>query len=303
MKQERTKMKQKIIDILWMITLIIIFVGLVTIGYFLIVDIQSKVPKQVQKNSHIEEKTFQGRKVFMITPKQLKEKQKYIFYFHGGSYVAETSMAHWGFLEELANDTGMKIILPDYPLTPKYTYQDVFEMVVPLYQEIIKQVDPNQVIMMGDSAGGGLALALEEKLGEEKIDIPSQLILISPWLDTRMNNPKISQIQPKDKDLSKEALEVAGLAYAGSLEEDNYLINPIDGPLQNLKNVTIFTGTRDILNPDVHVLIEKAQKENVCIQLKEYPEAEHVWIVKKKENPSELAEKAYQELLKIILDF
>lgn len=293
-------MKMTILDIMIAILLIMIFLFLCIVGYFLIMDIQSKKPKNSSINSSIQEFVFQGRKVFVILPKDKKENNDYILYFHGGSYVAETSNTHWEFLEGLANDTGNIIILPDYPLTPKYTYEDVFKMVIPLYQKLIQEIDVKQIIMMGDSAGGGLALALEEKLGEENNVLPKQLVLISPWLDTRMNNEKISEVQKLDKDLNKESLMVAGIAYAGKVNTDNYLINPIEGPLNQLKNVTIFTGTYDILNPDVHILLKKAEEEGITINLKEYEGAGHIWIVRKDENQNELAKKGYEELLEVI---
>ena len=102
------------------------------------------------------------------------------------------------------------------------------KMVEPLYKDIIKEIKPENIIMMGDSAGGGLALALEEKLGEKEIEVPEKLILISPWIDTRMTNPKIEEVQEYDKDLSKEKLKLAGIAYAGEKENNSYLVNPID---------------------------------------------------------------------------
>ena len=101
---------------------------------------------------------------------------------------------------------------------------------------------------MGDSAGGGLALALVEKMGEEEnIAMPNQTILISPWLDVRMNNPKIAEIEENDPMLNKAALKLAGENYAGKDGIDSYLVNPADGPLDKLQNVSIFTGTYDII--------------------------------------------------------
>ena len=148
--------------------------------------------------------------------------------------------------------------------------------------------------MMGDSAGGGLALALEEKLGEENIEVPEKLILISPWLDTRMTNPKIDEIQPNDKDLNKEKLKIAGIAYAGEKDCNSYLVNPIEGPKTKLKNVTIYTGTYDILNPDTKEFAEQAKTENVNITVKEYEKASHIWILRSED---ELATSAYKSLI------
>ena len=279
------------------IIILIIAIIMLIISFFLIMDIESKAPEEVQIDCNLETEEFIGRKVFIITPKNEQKSEKVILYLHGGSYVAETSSNHWKFLEKLVKDTNATIILPDYPLTPKYTYKDVFTMITPLYKEIIEEVPTNNLILMGDSAGGGMSLALLERLSEENVEMPYKTILISPWLDVRLENPEIDNVQKYDKDLNKESLKIAGIAYAGKDGIDSYLVNPIDGDLSKLKNVTIFTGTYDILNPDVHVLDEKANEVNVSLEIKEYEGAGHIWFINNNSG-KELEEIGYQELLK-----
>ena len=194
---------------------------------------------------------------------------------------------------------GATVILPDYPLTPKYTYKDVFNMVIPLYKEIIDKVDSNDLIVMGDSAGGGIALALMERIGAEDIDMPSKTILISPWLDVRLTNPEIDEVQKIDKELNKETLKLAGIAYAGEDGMDNYLVNPIDGDLSKLENVTILTGTKDILNPDVDVLVDKAKEQGTNINVKEYDGAGHIWMIEKNSEEA-LIQEGYNDIIYLI---
>ncbi len=239
-----------------------------------------------------------GRNIFIVTPKNRPKTSIKILYFHGGAYVAEATKQHWDFIENIVSDTGATVILPDYPLTPKYNYKDVFQMTVPLYKEIIEKVDTNQLIIMGDSAGGGLALALEQKVGTENLPMPAKTILISPWLDVRLTNPQIDEVQKKDKQLNKETLKLAGIAYAGEDGIDSYLVNPIDGDLAKLKNITILTGTHDILNPDVHILKQKAEEQEVGeqIEIKQYEEAGHIWVIEKNSN-QELEKQGYQDIL------
>ena len=289
-------MKKKIAKTIIGIIILIIAIIMLIISFFLIIDIESKVPEEVQIDCNLETEEFIGRKVFIITPKNEQKSQKVILYLHGGSYVAETSSNHWKFLEKLVKDTNATIILPDYPLTPKYTYKDVFTMITPLYKEIIEEVSTDNLILMGDSAGGGMSLALLERLSEENVEMPYKTILISPWLDVRLENPEIDNVQKYDKDLNKESLKIAGIAYAGKDGIDSYLVNPIDGDLSKLKNITIFTGTYDILNPDVHVLDEKAKKVNVSLEIKEYEGAEHIWFINNNSG-KELEEAGYQDLL------
>ena len=289
-------MKKKIAKTIIGIIILIIAIIMLIISFFLIMDIESKAPEEVQIDCNLETEEFIGRKVFIITPKNERKSEKVILYLHGGSYVAETSSNHWRFLEKLVKDTNATIILPDYPLTPKYTYKDVFTMITPLYKEIIEEVSTDNLILIGDSAGGGMSLALLEKLSSEKVEMPYKTILISPWLDVRLENPEIDKIQKYDKDLNKETLKIAGIAYAGEDGMNSYLVNPIDGDLSKLKNVVIFTGTYDILNPDVHVLEEKAQKANVELKIKEYDGAGHIWFINNNSG-KELDEKGYQDLL------
>lgn len=295
---EKTRCSIKIIVVI-VIFLILLIIGI--LGYFWIVDIESSVPENISKEYNIKEETFYNRKVYIIKSKKNVENSKNIIYFHGGAYMAEAMEYHWNFLTDIVDATNATIIFPDYPLSPKYNYKDVFSMIIPLYKRIIENISPKDIILMGDSAGGGMALGLVEELGKENIDLPEKTILISPWLDINLTNPKIDEVEQYDKDLSKEKLLLAGIAYtAGDNEEENFWVNPINGPLDKLKNVIIFTGKYDILNPDVHLLKEKAEKAGTNVEIKEYDEAGHIWIVKRSIRKNELAEKAFNDLIDIL---
>lgn len=290
-------MKNKGLKITIGILFIIIIICLIILAYFLFVDIETKTPENIENKYDLTVETFENRNIFIIKSKGSKKTNMKILYFHGGSYMAEATSNHWEFIENLVDDTGATVILPDYPLIPKYNYKDVFNMVVPLYKEIQQKVDvSNELIIMGDSAGGGLSLALLEKILQEDIKMPKKTILISPWLDVRMDNPKIEQVKEQDKKLNKEALKIAGLAYAGSDGIDSYLVNPIDGDLSKINNLTIFTGTKDILNPDVYKLKEKAEENNINIDINEYQDAGHIWIIDK-DSDEKIVKKGYEDLI------
>ncbi len=220
-----------------------------------------------------------------------------ILYLHGGSYVAGIMKEHWIFLNNICKDVSdVTVIIPDYPLPPKYNYKDVFKMMEGLYDEIINRVDSTKLIVMGDSAGGGLSLALMQKVGIDNKSEPEKLILISPWLDIKMENPRIDEVQKVDKILNKNALKLAGNLYLGKGNKDNYLTSPIDGPLDKLKNVTIYTGTYDILNPDVQDLVKRAKKEKINIKVKQTKKAVHIWILSR-HNKAYHSKEDYNELI------
>lgn len=292
-------MKTKILKSIIGVLILILIFAIVIITYYLKFDKETKAPKEVEKTCNLKIEEFMQRKVFILTPKNREKTNLKILYFHGGSYVAEATPKHWNFLEKIVQDTGATIILPDYPLTPKYNYKDVFKMIIPLYKEIIEEVDTNNLIIMGDSAGGGLGLALLEDLGEKDISQPYKTVLISPWLDVTLENPDIQKIEKYDNELNKETLKIAGIAYATEDGMESYLVNPINGDLSKIKNVIIFTGTHDILYADIKKLQNEASKIGNNIEVKEYEKAQHIWIIEEN-SKKELIEKGYQDLINCI---
>ena len=316
-------MKEKVIKSAVTLIVLLVLTAVAVVAYFMIAEIETKViPNENTYTCNIEQKKFMNKNVFILTPKNIEKTELTILYFHGGSYMAEIMKEHWNFLEKVINSTGATVILPDYPLAPKHNYKDVFDMVVPLYNEIVSKINLENLVVMGDSAGGGLALALEEKIvadtkslstqnDSEEINqgeigmnqdykLPAKTILISPWLDVRLENPKINEVKKLDKDLNKDTLKLAGIAYAGEDGLNSYLVNPIDGDLSKLKNITIFTGTYDILNPDVHILVQKAEEQGIRINIKEYEGASHIWILKDSSKEKDLKENAYNDLIEVL---
>ena len=274
----------------------IILLGIAITAYFFFADIESTPTKEIMQHCHVEQQKQQNRTVFTITPKEGIKNDTVILYLHGGAYVAEMSQKHWEFIQAIVQDTGATVILPDYPLTPKYHYQDVFHMIVPVYTQLLQKTDSQNIIILGDSAGGGMALALCEYLQEKQIMEPRKAILISPWLEVGLENPAIDSVQKDDKKLNKESLKIAGLAYAGGNQENlkNYLVSPLYGNVENLNNIVIYTGTYDILNPDVKELVKK----NANIVVKEYEGKSHIWLIDEREE----AKEEYQDFIQQIIE-
>ena len=296
-------MKERIIKGVVTLIVLLILTAVAVIAYFMIAEIETTViPDESIYTCDIEQKMYMNRKVFILTPENVEKTDIVILYFHGGSYMAEIAQEHWSFLEKIINNTGATVIIPDYPLSPKHNYKDVFDMVVPLYNEIVSKINLENFVVMGDSAGGGLALALEEKITSENSEykLPVKTILISPWLDVRLGNPEIDEAQKNDKQLNKDTLKLAGIAYAGNDDINSYLVNPVDGDLSKLQNITIFTGTYDILNPDVHVLEERAKTQGIRIDVREYEGASHIWILKDSKEEKELIDEAFNELIEVL---
>ena len=291
-----------LVKILLAIILIGTICAVILIVYLFKGDVKARVPGYMKDEYNISEEEVENRPVYTITPKKGSTNDLVIMYVHGGSYVGDLEKEHWKTCSDIINQLGCTIIVPDYPLTPKYNYKDTINMMEVLYKKIIENIEPTNFVVMGDSAGGGLSLALLEKVGEENIQMPNQTILISPWLDVRMNNPEIEKIEHNDPELNKSALKIAGENYAGKDGIDSYLVNPIDGPLDKLKNVSIFTGTNDILNPDVKILQERTKDVGTTINVYETEGATHVWLLYKykDEENDPLVQEPYNQMIELL---
>lgn len=237
-------------------------------------------PRKVLIACKVDQYRLHGHKVFSLSPRNAKSpNHKYILYLHGGAYVQSFAWPHWDFLSLLVNKANCTITAPDYPLAPAHTYEQAFAMVAELYKELIKTVNPAELILMGDSAGGGFALALAQLMKNESIPQPAQIILLSPWLDLSLTNPAIKDIDPSDFFLGVEGLQLAGKAYAGNASPDYYLLSPINGPLEDLAKISVFMGSREILVADARKLKAMADAKGITLHYHEYPGMFHTWML------------------------
>lgn len=190
-----------------------------------------------------------------------KSDQKSIFYLAGGSYLNNPTSYHISMLKTLSTSLDAKIVLPIYPKAPRYTYDYAMPRLVNLYKHYQQQ--HSQLFLMGDSAGGGLALGLAHALNNESIPQPKQIILLSPWLDVTMSHAEIPNYEDADPILSAWGLKRVGEKWAKSADNTNHIyVSPKNGPVDKLAPITLFTGTREIFYPDIRDYAATLQAAN-----------------------------------------
>ncbi|PKM88439.1 MAG: alpha/beta hydrolase [Firmicutes bacterium HGW-Firmicutes-10] len=239
----------------------------------------SKRPKRkIIGSIEIIEDEFMHRTVYTMHPKSAKS-SVCVLYLHGGAYIYGIESFHYDFIDRLIKTTGCSVILPDYPLAPYYTFKDVYDMIESLYKEIFLQEDVEHIILMGDSAGGGIALGLAQSLKNKKIKQPDKIILLSPWLDVTMENPEIESVDKKDPILGISGLKLAAKAYAGDVDQKDPLISPIYGNMEGLADICLFTSTNDLLNPDARKFKQIMDEKNIDLRYEEYAGLFHDWML------------------------
>lgn len=234
-------------------------------------------PKLIFRKNLVEQHTVQGKNVFKIIPRS-PSNGRTIFYLHGGAYIAGITWPHWRFVNKISSQTGVKVTVLDYPIAPENSYIDAIEMVLFTYKVLLKDHSPSQIIFMGDSAGGGLALALAQILRKKKLPQPHKIILLCPWLDVSMNNPEIEIFKKKDSLLSKRVLITAGKYYANGADTKLPEISPIYGNFEGLAQMHVFIGTHDILAADVRKLNERLKNTKNHMTYYEFDRMFHVWM-------------------------
>lgn len=174
-----------------------------------------------------------------------------VFYIHGGAYFMDFTAAHWLFIERLVKETNAQVVAPGYRRAPFATWKQAFDLITPVYRHCCAACPDRKIILMGDSAGGGLSLALTEHFKAGGLRLPDELILLSPWVDVSMDNPEIPALQPKDPFLSVPSLVATGKRWAGDVDVHDWRVSPIYGDLKGIRHVTVFAGTDGILYPDI----------------------------------------------------
>lgn len=252
-------------------------------------------PPMITRNHKVKTMQVNGSNIFIITPR-ITDSDKIIFYLHGGAYIAGIAWPHWRFIHRLINKSGVRAVMVDYPIAPENSYVDTIDMVLKSYQLLLENYRPSQIVFMGDSAGGGLALAIAQELCRKNIAQPARMILLCPWLDVTMSNPDMEAFEKKDSLLSKKALISAGKHYAKTANRKDPLISPIYGAFEGLAPIHYFAGTHDKLTADARKLNKLLKDRQDRFFYYEFQNMFHVWML----FPIPEANSALREIVKII---
>lgn len=214
--------------------------------------------------------------VYTVTPTGPTARHRAV-YVHGGGWVNEIDAAHWRFVAELAVASRTVVRVPIYPLVPWGTAEQVVPWVAGLVRDDIDEAGAPNSYLLGDSAGGQIALSAAIWLRDNNLQQPRRVFLIAPALDLTLGNPAIPAVEPTDPWLSSAGVHEYVRHWRGQLAIEDPLVSPLADTLTGLTALTVFSGTRDILNPDARLLAEKARRAGVDVDYVEGAEMVHVY--------------------------
>ncbi|MGU3649835.1 alpha/beta hydrolase fold domain-containing protein [Mycolicibacterium sp. A43C] len=230
-------------------------------------------PKKLRTDVDISVRGHAGYPVYTVTPKRIIPTAG-VVYIHGGAWLYEIRSQHWALIAQIAAEAGVAVTVPIYPLLPWGDARVVNELVVQLFSDLVDRY--GDVRLAGDSAGGQIALSAAQVLRDRGVD-DVRTVLISPVLDLSLSNPGIPAVLPRDPWLGVDGLRVLAEMWAAGLPVDDPRVSPLVGDMRGLGPMMVLSGTRDILNPDAHLLEDKGRAAGVTVTFIEKDDGVHVF--------------------------
>jgi len=195
-----------------------------------------------------------------------------VIHFHGGGYCLGSAGTARAWAAHLSARTGCRVVLPEYRLAPEHPYPAALEDARAVLGAL---AGAGPVVVSGDSAGGGLALALVLSMRDAGQELPAGCILLSPWLDLGRDRRAVPDLVRRDVLLSPDWLEACARAYAAPSRFADPLISPLRGTHGGLPPLLIQAGTDELLAPDAGLLAASASAAGVDVTYTRWPRMWH----------------------------
>lgn len=206
------------------------------------------------------------------------DESKALLYFHGGGYVIGSPKTHRSLVIELSRVSGIKALSVDYRLAPENPFPAAVEDAVAVYKALLDGGTPaEKIVVAGDSAGGGLALALMLSAKEQGLPQPAAAALLSPWSDLRLNSATFESRKDADPMVTHDGISQMASAYLGDASPDTALASPILANLGGLAPMLIHAGDAEVLLDDAVVLARNAKDAGADVTLKIWDHMIHVF--------------------------
>lgn len=226
--------------------------------------LESKVTPfpQVETRNKLEKETFGGFDVYTLCG---DDYDKIVYYLHGGAWVFDILKEHVEWCDDLVDRLNAKVYLPKYPLAPVYSYKETYEMLMGLYDELLKQNKP--IYIMGDSAGGQLTLAVTSMCKQTGRKMPKGIVPLSPAVEMSFTNPAALEVEVRDPMLGVYGCVEFAKMWAKDLDLKDPALSIINADLTGFPKTLLFASTDDFLGPDDFEFAEKLEASGCDILL------------------------------------
>ncbi|WP_425409411.1 alpha/beta hydrolase [Hyphococcus sp.] len=204
--------------------------------------------------------------------------ERTIYYLHGGGYVFGSPKSHRAATFALAREAAARVFSLDYRMAPEHLFPAAVNDAVAGYQWLLENgVEPRRLVIGGDSAGGGLALALLLSIREHGLPMPAGAFLYSPWTDLTGSGASILENESSDAMFKSVYITAGAGRYLGDADPNSPLASPLFGNFAESPPILIFASNAEVLRDDSIRLYERLQEAGVSVDLILKDGLIHVW--------------------------
>ena len=231
------------------------------------------------RGTTIAERAIAGVRAEVVSAQGRTDPGPTVIHFHGGGYCVGSARTARSWAAHLSAAAGCRVVLPEYRLAPEHPYPAALDDAQAVMKALSAQAQPGSIVVSGDSAGGGLALALILSLREEGQDLPAGCMLLSPWLDLGRDRRADPDLVRRDVVLSPGWLEACARAYAAPAVWADPSVSPLHAALAGLPPLLIQAGTDELLAPDAELLAARAADAGTDVTYTRWPRMWHDFVL------------------------
>ncbi len=204
---------------------------------------------------------------------------KIIFYLHGGGYISGSLNSHRELVSRISRALKARVLMIDYRLAPEHPFPAAVEDSTEAYKWLVEDqnINSKNIIIAGDSAGGGLTFATLLNLRDKGIALPAAAVGLSPWTDLGITGDSYRNNREIDPVVSIYGIIFDAELYLGGTDYNNPLASPMYGDFKGLPPMYILVGTAELLLDDSKVLAKRAKEAGVDVTLDIWDDMPHVF--------------------------
>ena len=235
------------------------------------------IPEALRARLRHELTTHAGLPTEIHTPEGWTPGGPTLLYLHGGGYVTCSPRTHRALISRIATETGARCIAVEYRKAPAYPFPMPVDDALLAYRELLAAgVAPQTLFVAGDSAGGGLTLALLQRLRAEGDPLPRGAILLSPWVDLEGAGASVRENAAFDY-LTDEMLAYGAAAYVSGGDRRDPLVSAVHADLRGLPPLLVQTGGAELFLSENEKLVARAREQGVEVVHEVEPGMVHVY--------------------------
>ena len=227
------------------------------------------------RGTSVTESMLDGVPAEVVTAAAAARPGRTVVHFHGGGYCLGSPRMMRTWAARLSAQAACRVVVPEYRLAPAHAYPAALDDARAVLTALLSEADPASIVVSGDSAGAGLALAIAVAMRDAGEKVPAGCILMSPWLDLTIDRWAKPALVRKDVLLSPAWLEACAAAYADPSQWPDPAVSPLRASHEGLPPLLIQAASDDLLAPDAELLATGAAKASVDVTYTRWPDMWH----------------------------